>query len=43
MGEKDSVGLLDSLCSAGEDGEEERVTISTPGVEGDSDRFRELR
>ena len=36
------MGLLDSSCAAGEDGEDERVTISIPGVEGDKDRFRLL-
>ena len=33
------MGLLESSCTAGEDGEEnERVTISIPGVDGDKDR-----
>ena len=36
------MGLLDSLCATGEDGEDERVKISIPGVEGDKDRFRLL-
>ena len=36
------MGLLDSSCAAGEDGEDDRVTISIPGVEGDRDRFRLL-
>ena len=34
-----SLGLLESSCTAGEDGEEdEMVTISIPGVDGDKDR-----
>ena len=36
------MGLLDSSCAAGDDGEDERVTISIPGVDGDKDRFRLL-
>ena len=38
-GERESAGLLDRSCAPGDDGEEVRVTISTPGVEGDSDRL----
>jgi hypothetical protein len=38
-GERESAGLLDRLCAPGDDGEDVRVTISTPDVEGDSNRL----
>ena len=39
--ESERVGLLEMSCGLGKDGEEERtVNISTPGVEGDNDKFR---